>query len=132
MHHAGIMRPSLSKILQNKWTSWWINKLLIQDLAKQKVITVPEVTDENHCDFRCICFKHFWVLIFAYEILTEDPLDESERQWKSWLKTNIQKMKTMASNPITSWQIDGKAMETVTDYFRGLQDQCRWWLQQWN
>ena len=132
MHHAGIMRPSLSKILQNKWTSWWINKLLIQDLAKQKVITVPEVTDENHCDFWCICFKHFWVLIFAYEVLTEDPLDESERQWKSWLKTNIQKMKTMASDPITSWQIDGKAMETVTDYFRGLQDQCRWWLQQWN
>ena len=42
------------------------------------------------------------------------------------LKLNIQKMKTMASGPITSWQIDGETMETVTDfYFGGLQNDCR-------
>ena len=46
----------------------------------------------------------------------KDPLDESERvEWKSWLKLNIQKMKIMASGPITSWQIVGVKMETVTD-----------------
>ena len=45
------------------------------------------------------------------------------------LKLNIQKTKIMASGPITSWQIDG---ETVTDYFFGLQNHCRWWLQLWN
>ena len=40
--------------------------------------------------------------------------EESE---KVGLKLNIQKTKIMASGPITSWQIDGEAMETVTDYF---------------
>jgi len=42
--------------------------------------------------------------------------EESE---KAGLKLNIQKTKIMASGPITSWQIDGKTMETVTDYLRG-------------
>ena len=41
------------------------------------------------------------------------------------LKLNIQKTKIMASGPITSWQIDGETMETVTLYFRGLQNHCR-------
>ena len=56
--------------------------------------------------------------------------EESE---KVSLKLNIQKTKIMASGPITSWQIDGETMETVTDFiFRGLQNHCRWWLQPWN
>ena len=43
------------------------------------------------------------------------------------LKLNIQKTKIMASGPITSWQIDGETMETMTDYiFGGLQNHCRW------
>ena len=43
------------------------------------------------------------------------------------LKLNIQKMKIMASGPITSWQIDGKTRETVSDFiFWGLQNHCRW------
>ena len=41
------------------------------------------------------------------------------------LKLNIQKTKIMASGPITLWQIDGETMETVTDYFHGLQNHCR-------
>ena len=41
------------------------------------------------------------------------------------LKLNIQKPKIMASGPITSWQIVGETMETVTDYFGGLQNHCR-------
>ena len=48
--------------------------------------------------------------------------EESE---KAGLKLNIQRNKIMASSPITSWQIDGEKMETVTDYFLGLQNQCR-------
>ena len=52
---------------------------------------------------------------------------------KSGLKLNIQETKIMASDPITSWQIDGRTMETVRDfYFGGLQNHCRWWLQPWN
>ena len=42
------------------------------------------------------------------------------------LKLNIQKTEIMASGPITSWQIDGETMETVRDYFLGLQNHCRW------
>ena len=42
------------------------------------------------------------------------------------LKCNIQKTKIMASGPITSWQIDEETMETVADYFLGLQNHCRW------
>ena len=50
---------------------------------------------------------------------------ESER---AGLKLNIQKTKIMEPSPITSWQIDGETMETVTDYFGGggLQNHCRW------
>ena len=49
--------------------------------------------------------------------------EESE---KFGLKLNIQKRKIMASSPITSWQIDGETVETVSDYFSGLQNHCRW------
>ena len=49
--------------------------------------------------------------------------EESE---KVGLKLNIQKTKIMASGPITSWEIDGDTVETVTDYFFGLQNHCRW------
>ena len=45
---------------------------------------------------------------------------------KLGLKLNFQKTKIMASNPITSWQIDGETVETVTFYFGGLQNHCRW------
>ena len=44
-----------------------------------------------------------------------------EESKKVGLKLNIQKTKIMASGPITSWQIDGETMETVADYFSGLQ-----------
>ena len=52
--------------------------------------------------------------------------EESE---KVDLKLNIQKTKIIASGPITSWQIEGETMETVTDYLFGLQNYCRSWLQ---
>ena len=48
---------------------------------------------------------------------TKKPLDESERgEWKVGLKLNIQKTKIMASGPITSWEIDGEIVETVSDF----------------
>ena len=49
--------------------------------------------------------------------------EESE---KVGLKFDIQKTKTMASGPITLLQIDGETVETVADYFFGLQNHCRW------
>ena len=46
---------------------------------------------------------------------------------KVGLKLNIQKMNIMASGPIISWEIDGKTMETASDFiFGGLQNHCRW------
>ena len=53
-------------------------------------------------------------------------LKAKEENERAGLKLNIQKMKIMASGPITSWQIDGETMETVTDYFWGLQNRYRW------
>ena len=49
-----------------------------------------------------------------------------EENEKVALKLNIQKTKITASGPITSWEIDGETVETVTDYFFGLQNHCRW------
>ena len=50
--------------------------------------------------------------------------EESE---KVGLKLNIQKTKFMASSPITSWEIDGETVETVSDFiFWGLPNHCRW------
>ena len=52
---------------------------------------------------------------------------------KAGLKLNIQKTKIMAYSPITSWQIDGETMETVTDFILGCsKNHRRWWLQPWN
>ena len=49
-----------------------------------------------------------------------------EESKKIGLKLNIQKTKIMAFGPITSWEIDGETMETVTDFILGLQNHCRW------
>ena len=49
--------------------------------------------------------------------------EESE---KVGLKLNIQKTKIMACGPITSWEIDGETVETVSDFIFGLQNHCRW------
>ena len=58
----------------------------------------------------------------------------NEESEKVGLKLSIQKSKIIASGPITSWQIDGETMETVTDFMFLflLQNHWRWWLQPWN
>ena len=53
-------------------------------------------------------------------------MEMKEESEKVGLKLNIQKTKVMASGPITSWEIDREAVETVLDYFLGLQNHCRW------
>ena len=53
----------------------------------------------------------------------------NEESEKAGLKFNIHKTKIMASNPITSWEVDGETVETVAtvaDYFGGLQNPYRW------
>ena len=56
-----------------------------------------------------------------------------EESVKVGLKLNIKETKIIASGPITSWEIAGETVETVSDFILGgLQNHCRWWLQPWN
>ena len=70
-------------------------------------------------------------LMAESEVLKSLLMKVQEENKKVGLKLNIQKTKIRASGPITSWKIDGETVETVTDYFLGLQNHCRWWLQPW-
>ena len=57
-------------------------------------------------------------------------MEVKEESEKVGFKLNIQKMKIMAFGPITSWEIDGETVETVSDFIMGgLQNHCRWLLQ---
>jgi len=60
------------------------------------------------------------------EELKSHLMKVKEESEKVGLKLNIQKTKIMASGPITSWQRDGEIVETVTFYYFGLQNHCRW------
>ena len=60
------------------------------------------------------------------EELKSPSMKVKQESEKVGLKLNIQKTKIMASGPITSWQIDGKTMETATPFLGGLQNHCRW------
>ena len=53
-------------------------------------------------------------------------MKENEESEKVSFKLNIQKTKIMVSGPITSWEIDGETMETVTDFIFWAPDHCRW------
>ena len=69
------------------------------------------------------------ILMAKSEELKSLLMKVKEESEKVGLKLNIQKTKIMASGPITSWHIYGEIMETMTDYFGGLQNHCRWYLQ---
>ena len=71
-------------------------------------------------------------ILVVYKAESEEELKSllmkvKEESEKVGLKLNIQKTNIMASGPITSWQIDGETMETVTEFILGgLQNHCRW------
>ena len=60
------------------------------------------------------------------EELQSPLMKGKEESEKVGLKLNIQKMKTMASCPITSWEIEGETVGTVSNFYIGLQNHCRW------
>ena len=71
--------------------------------------------------------------LMAEEELKSLLMKVKEESEKVCLKLNIQKIKIMASSPITSWQIDGETVETVADFiFLGSRNHCRWRLQPLN
>ena len=91
---------------------------------------------KQHINLEC-CHLFFGSLLHIYKtIQIFHGSAISGWNWKRLntlgLKLNIQKTKIMASGPIPSWQIDGETMETLRDYFEGLQNHCRWWQQPWN
>ena len=60
-------------------------------------------------------------------------IEESENAGlKFYIKKKKENRKIMTAGPITSWQLDGKTMETVRDYFLGFQNHCGQWLHPWN
>ena len=91
----------------------WMNHKLESRLLK-------EITNLRHADDTTLMAE-------SEEELRSLWMTVKEESEKAGLKLNIQKMKMMAYCPITSWQIDGKTMETVTKfYFLGLKNHCRW------
>ena len=69
------------------------------------------------------------LMVESKEELKSLLMKVKEGSEKVGLKLNIPNTKIMASGPITSWQIDGETVETVTDFLGGLQNHCRWRLQ---
>ena len=66
------------------------------------------------------------LMVESKENLKSLLMKVKEESEKFGLKLNIRKTKFVASGPITSWEIDGESVETVSDYFSGLQNHCRW------
>ena len=88
-----------------------------------------KIAGRNISNFRYADDTIFWQK--SEEGLKSLLMKVKEESEKVGLKP-IQKTKIMASGPITSWQIDRETMETVVDYFSGLQNHCKWWLKPWN
>ena len=81
----------------------------------------------------CNFLDHKTLMAESEDELKSLLMKVKEESEKVGLKLNIQKTKIMASGPITSWEIDGETVETVSDFILGgLQNHCRWWLQPWN
>ena len=71
-------------------------------------------------------YADYPTLIAKSEELKSPLMKVKEESEKIGLKLNFQKTNIMAAGPIASWQIDGETVETVSDYFSGLQNHCRW------
>ena len=106
-------------------TSWeildWMKHKLESRLPgeKKKKIARRNISNLRYADDTILMAE-------SEEELKNFLMKVKEESEKVGLKLNIQKPKIMASGPITSWQIDEEIMETVTDYFLGLQNHCRW------
>ena len=85
---------------------------------ESRLLAEISVTSDTHTDDI--------ILMAESEELKSLLMKVKEESEKVGLKLNIQKTKTLASGPITSWQIDGEAMETVTDFILGGSKHCRW------
>ena len=109
----------LSPCLFNLYAEYIIRNAGLKEAQVRSKIARRNINNFRYADditFMAECEKELKSLLIKVK-------EESENVG---LKLNIQKPKIMASGPITSWQIDGETMETVTDYVLGLQKHCRW------
>ena len=102
--------------------AWWA---IVHKVAKSRTrLSDFSFTFTLLCPQSCLVLVKYFHVMFLCLKSFNDCLIE-----KVGLKLNIQKTKIMASGPITSWQIDGETVETVTDFFGGgvgLHNHCRW------
>ena len=103
---------------------------IIRNAGLDEAQAVIKIAGRNINNFRYA--NDTTLMVESEEKLKSFLIKVKEESEKVDLKLNIQKTKIMASGPITSWQIDGETMETVKDYFGGLPNHCRWWLQPWS
>ena len=103
---------NISSEMQAGWITSWI-KIAGRNINNLRYADDTTLTAESKEELKSLLTK---------------VKEESE---KVGLKLDIQKTKIMASGTITSWQIDEETVETLAEYFSGLQNHCRWWLQPW-
>ena len=96
----------------------------MQSAGLDEAHSVIKTARENINDLRCA--DDTTLMAESEDELKSLLMKVKEEGEKTGFKLNIQKTKIMASGPITSWQIDGETVETVADYFFGLQNHCRW------
>ena len=97
---------------------------ILRNAGLDKAQAGIKIARRNINNLRKACYTT--LMAESEEELKSPLMKVKEKSEKVGLKFNIQKTKTMASGPIASWQINGEIMETVTDYFLGLQNHCRW------
>ena len=113
-------------------------KVKVKSLSRVQVFTIPWTAayqaPPSMGFFQARVLK--WAYVGENTLIAESEgelksllMKVKEENEKVGLKLNIQKTKIIASGPITSWQIDGETVSTVTVIFLGLQNHCRWWLQ---
>ena len=98
---------------------WMNHKLESRLLGEKKKIAGRNINNLRYADDTTLTAE-------SEEKLNSLLMKVKQVSEKADLKLSIQKTKIMASGPITSWQIDGEKMETVRDYFLGLQNHCGW------
>ena len=131
VHQGCMLSPCLFNLYaeSNMWNAWLDEAQAGIKIARRNINNLRYADDTN-------------LMAESEEVLKSLLMKVKEESEKVGLKLNIQKTKIMASSPITSWEIDGETVETVSDFiFLGSkitadgdcsQNHCRWWLQPWN
>ena len=108
----------LSPCLFNLYAQYIMQNARLEEAQAELKIARRNINNVRNADDTTLMAKSEEEL----KILLMKVKEESE---KAGLKFSSQKTKIMASSPITSWQIDGETVETLTDHFLGLQNHCR-------